>query len=181
MDFHSSFALWTPEIYLRAGSIHFYASIWKLLMFVGVLVVFRFLSRVDRISEPVKHSHLRAEFLAALFMYGLSILWPFGIEGAVWPWNSPPDNVVYEGIGYGSGYGGPDPRVDTYGCNPEQAIRDGTFVAGKPEAIRDVRQVGTMVGIFGGPSLYVADDGSAWPWLVVRPTADCWIPYPVGY
>jgi hypothetical protein len=170
-----SFSLWTPEIYLRIGSFHFYASLWKVLLLLTAVLASRRLARTDRVAEPDLHSRLRAACLLASAAYLMSVLWPFGLTGLAWPWDDPPPHIRYGGIDYGSGQGTPDPRVDTYGCNSEEEIRDGTFL--DPGSIESLEQVGHIGGIFGGPALYFAHESSG-GWLVVRPTSDCWIPYP---
>ncbi len=175
----ASFALWTPELYVHAGAVHFYVSLWKMLLLVAVIVAFRRLDTPDRATEPVRHSHRRAAFLALSVSYLLSVVWPLGLAGVALPWNNPPGHINFEGRDYGTEpyEGAPDPRVDTYRCKSEQEIREGTFVAGKAREIDSVERVGHLAGVFGGPALYFAHEDVG-GFLIVRPTADCWIPYP---
>lgn len=159
---------------MNVGPIHFYASLWKVLLLIAVVyLVYR--SRGSAASENPRPS--RALVGIALVAYVLSVLWPLGLKGLAVPWDNPPGHLQVDGVDYGTGQGTPDPRVDTYGCNSEGAIRNGTFAADRRE-VTELEQVGHLGGLFGGPSLYFVHEEGGGRWLVVRPAADCWIPYP---
>jgi hypothetical protein len=176
VDIHGSFSLWTPEIYVRGGGVHLYLSVWKTLLLVALIV--RLVRRARSRGQELEPAASRSAIVTwgAFVIYLVAIVWPVGLIGFAAPWDAPPPHISYNGSDYGNGQGTPDPRVDTYGCNSEDAIRDGTFGPVGLDITR-VEQVGHLSGIFGGPAIYFAHEASG-GWLIVRPTADCWIPYP---
>lgn len=170
----ASFSMWSPELYVNIGPIHFYASLWKTLLLAGI-VYLAYRSRKSAAAE--KQGSSRALAWIVIFLYLLSVAWPFGLKAFALPWDNPPGHLRLDGMDYGTGQGGPDPRVDSYGCNSEAAIRDGTFRVDRRQ-ITELEQIGNLGGFFGGPALYSAHEESGGRWLIVRPTANCWIPYP---
>ena len=175
MDVNFSLSPWTPELYLRVGDVQVYASLWKALLLVAVIVL------VALFVKAITHPQRRAgpfgfALLIVTAVYLMAVVRPSGQVGLAVPWNNPPSHIEYGGTNYGTGQGFDEAPADTYGCNSEEAIREGTF-GPNPQDITGVERVGHLGGVFGGPAVYVAHEERG-SWLVVRATADCWIPYP---